>query len=242
MYEFDFALSFAGEDRDKAKELADKLKKGGANVFYDEDFQAELWGKDLYQNFQEIYGKKSKFFIPFISQNYIDKNWPKHELKQAQARDFKSNDEYILPLRLDDTSLPGLNETTGYIDLRTTSIVQVACLCLEKLSGNLVGSINPNISNEMRLYHWLKEHNPESISALKLRPGYIVIRVSTGSANQLKKLLEKINPQICQGRDSQDMISNGGVGPPGCISSKDPEPHTKFQILFSQSFFDKVLS
>ena len=81
-----------------------------------------------------------------MNHNYLAKNWPKHELKQAQARDFKSDEEYILPLRLDDTSLPGLNETTGYVDLRIHSIETVASLCLEKLSGNLVGSINPDIS------------------------------------------------------------------------------------------------
>jgi len=240
MYEYDFALSFAGEDRDKAEKLASMLKKEGATVFYDMDFQAELWGKDLYQTFQEIYGKKSKFFIPFVSKNYLANNWPKHELKQAQARDFKSDEEYILPLRLDDTSLPGLNETTGYVDLRIFSIETVARLCLEKLSGNLVGPMNPDISKEMRLYFWLKEHNPECLTALRARQQNIVIRVSTGKARELKGLLEGIDPNVCQGRDMHNMFMNGGFGPAGCFPSNDPEPHTTFNIVFLSDFFNQI--
>lgn len=135
-YEYDFVLSFAGEDRNSGpEELKKLLEKEHVNVFYDKDNDAELWGQDLYQKFAKIYGEKSLFFIPFISKNYIEKVWCKHELSQAQARAFKSTTEYILPLRLDDTEVPGINKTTGYIDLRILSIAQVAQLCLQKLSA-----------------------------------------------------------------------------------------------------------
>lgn len=43
--EFDVALSFAGEDRQHAKKLADLLNACGYTVFYDEYEQADLWGK-----------------------------------------------------------------------------------------------------------------------------------------------------------------------------------------------------
>ena len=64
----------------------------------------------------------------------IRKNWTKHELQHAQARAFESDREYILPLRLDDVTLPGISHTIGYIDLRSTTLVQVAILLLEKLN------------------------------------------------------------------------------------------------------------
>ena len=132
MYKYDFGLSFAGEDRDKTKILAGILKAEQIRVFYDHDEEAELWGQYLYQKFQRIYGDECRFFIPFVSVNYLKKQWLKHELKQAQARDFKSDVEYILPVRLDETELPRLNITTGYIDLRNRSIEDVAQLCLQK--------------------------------------------------------------------------------------------------------------
>ena len=133
-YEFDVALSFAGEDRAHAKLLATALSDRGVRVFYDEFSKATLWGKDLYQHLQKIYKDKAQYCIVFVSENYIKKNWTKHELQQAQARSFQSDREYILPLRLDDTALPGVPPTIGYLDLKTVAIDEVAALLLEKLN------------------------------------------------------------------------------------------------------------
>lgn len=134
-YAFDVALSFAGEDRSKAEELADALIADGLRVFYDRYEQAQLWGKDLYQHLQVVYTEKAKFCVIFASEAYARKLWTKHELKQAQARAFREQREYLLPLRLDDTKIPGVPETTGYIDLRTTSIEDVAVMLAAKTLG-----------------------------------------------------------------------------------------------------------
>jgi hypothetical protein len=69
----------------------------------------------------------------FISANYARKLWTKRERESAQARAFRENREYILPLRLDNTSLPGIEDTVGYIDLNTTSHEDVVRLLTEKL-------------------------------------------------------------------------------------------------------------
>lgn len=134
-YPYHVALSFAGEDRDTAKELASALKNENVTVFYDEDEIDNLWGKDLYQYFQEIFRDKANFCIPIISINYERKLWTSHELKQMQARAFNERREYILPLRLDDTEIPGINETTGFIDLRSESTANVAKLVVKKLKS-----------------------------------------------------------------------------------------------------------
>ena len=132
-HEYDVALSFAGEDRQHAEELSKLLKRAGARVFYDYAEQASLWGKDLFQHLATIYGEKSRFCVVFVSESYLKKLWTKHELRQAQARSFGLDREYILPVRIDDTALPGVPSTVGYIDLRNTSIPQIAKLLLEKL-------------------------------------------------------------------------------------------------------------
>jgi len=135
-HEYDVALSFAGEDRELAKTLAKLLYRRGVNVFYDEFEQASLWGKDLYQHLQKVYRDSAKFCVIFVSQAYNDKLWTRHELKQAQARAFQDNKEYILPILTDDTELTGLNPTIGYIDLRTSGLDAVAELLIEKLAEN----------------------------------------------------------------------------------------------------------
>ncbi len=146
--EYAVALSFAGEDRDYAEELAALLKGKGVRIFYDKYEQSQLWGKDLYQHLQKVYRDSAEYCVIFISRAYLKKMWTKHELKQAQERAFQENREYILPLKLDDTKLPGMSETTGYIDLRSSSIQKVADLLFEKLSLEITEnaiSINPKV-------------------------------------------------------------------------------------------------
>ena len=132
-FDYDIALSYAGEDREIVEELANILKGKGVKVFYDNYEKVHLWGKDLYQHLQEIYRDKALFCIIFLSINYSKKLWTKHELQQAQARAFQEKKEYILPVRLDDTKLPHINETIGYIDLRKTTVGELSELIVQKI-------------------------------------------------------------------------------------------------------------
>lgn len=132
-FEYDVALSFAGEDRQVAEAIADHLRLAGVRVFYDTWEQAGLWGKDLYQHLSEVYGKAARYSLILISKAYMSKAWTNHELRSAQVRALSERGEYILPVRLDDTELPGLPATMGYIDLRKVSTAQLAALLLQKL-------------------------------------------------------------------------------------------------------------
>lgn len=131
--EYDIAISFAGEDRLVAESIAEKLKKGGIRVFYDSYEKATLWGKDLYEHLNDVYKNKAKYCLMVISNSYRDKQWTNHERKAAQARAFSQNKEYILPLKLDDAEIPGLNETIGYVDFRTSNSHEVVMLLKSKL-------------------------------------------------------------------------------------------------------------
>lgn len=134
-YEYDIALSFAGEDRKYADEIAHALKIKEISVFYDKYEQADLWGVDLYTHLSTIYKDKAKFCLMFLSQHYAKKAWTSHERKNAQARAFLEQKEYILPLRIDDTEIPGILPTVGYIDINkftTDEIVDMILLKLKK--------------------------------------------------------------------------------------------------------------
>lgn len=131
---YDFALSFAGEDREHAETLASILSSRGARVFYDKYEEADLLGKDLYQHLQGVYRDRAAFCVIFLSKSYAEKLWTRHELKQAQARAFEQREEYIIPIKLDDTEIPGINRTVGYVDFRCKNVQQVADLLLAKLA------------------------------------------------------------------------------------------------------------
>ncbi|WP_266366874.1 toll/interleukin-1 receptor domain-containing protein [Tellurirhabdus rosea] len=133
--DYDIGLSFAGENRSFVENVALILRENGVKVFYD-SFEADsLWGKNLYQHLNEIYKTKCKFTIIFISEAYSRKHWTNHELKSAQARVFKENREYILPVRFDDTQLPELDKTVGYLDARSHQPSDIAELALRKLKS-----------------------------------------------------------------------------------------------------------
>lgn len=129
----DVALSFAGEDRAYVEMVAEQLTVRGVSVFYDRYEQADLWGKDLYVHLTEVYRNKAHYTLMFVSTHYKAKVWTNHERRAAQSRALEESREYILPARFDDTEIPGLLPTTGFIDLRSNSPVQVALLICEKL-------------------------------------------------------------------------------------------------------------
>lgn len=132
-FEYDVCLSFAGEDRSYVEDVARELRSRGVRVFYDKYERANLWGKDLYEHLDNVYRESARFCVLFVSAHYARKLWTTHERKSAQARAFRENEEYILPARLDQTEVPGLRETVGYVDAAQTSAPELAELVVEKL-------------------------------------------------------------------------------------------------------------
>jgi hypothetical protein len=130
---YDVALSFAGEDRSYVDEVANSLKKQNIKVFYDRFEQTKLWGKNLYTYLSEIYKDKSRYTVMFISKHYAQKSWTNHERESAQARAFEENEEYILPARFDDTEIPGVLKTVGYISLSGLKPSEFAAIICEKI-------------------------------------------------------------------------------------------------------------
>ena len=137
MHKYDIVLSFAAEDREYAKALADLLKAGGYDPFYDENELANLWGKNLYDYLSSVYKDRARYCVMFLSQHYERKLWTNHERQMAQARAFQENREYILPVRLDDTEIPGIPPTVGYLDLRSMTIEEVYEALVMKLSSTI---------------------------------------------------------------------------------------------------------
>lgn len=134
IYEYDVALSFAGENREYVEEVAIFLKDFGVKVFYDNFKQDEIWGKNLFEYLQDIYQNKAKYTIVFISNQYKNKKWTRHEYRSAQVRALNEiEQEYILPVKFDDTELPSLNENLAYISARNKTPKEIADFFINKI-------------------------------------------------------------------------------------------------------------
>lgn len=138
--DFDVALSFAGEDRPFVDAVANALHSRGIKVFYDLFEEADLWGKDLYAHLSDVYQRRARYTVMFISEAYSRKLWTNHERRAAQSRAFQEAQEYILPARFDDTDIPGVLPTVGYISLVGRTPEQLASIIAVKLvsSGGTV--------------------------------------------------------------------------------------------------------
>ena len=131
--DYQVALSFAGEQRDYVEEVARHLAARSIAVFYDGFEAAQLWGKDGAEAFHEVYSARATYVVMFISKDYADKAWTRHERRSALSRMLKEEEEYILPVRFDDTPIPGLSDTTLYLNADDFSPAELSAEIAKKL-------------------------------------------------------------------------------------------------------------
>lgn len=104
-YQFDFAISFAGENRELAKSTATQLEALDCSVFFDEFFESNYLGKAWHKEFEDIFKNKSRFVVCFLDKYHLEKIWPTFERECFAPR---VSDEAVIPIYLDDTSFPGV--------------------------------------------------------------------------------------------------------------------------------------
>jgi hypothetical protein len=134
------ALSFAGEDREYVEEVALQLRNRAVNVFYDHFEWAALWGKELVNHLQTVYGSTADCCVVFVSEHYLRKYWTHVEFQAALSRALDSKSVYILPFFLDDTELPGLSATVGRLYAREVSQTDLVDIICERLGQILFSS------------------------------------------------------------------------------------------------------
>lgn len=133
--EYDVALSYASENREYVEKVAKILDRTGVSVFYDRFEIVSLWGKDLAEHLHHIYSAGSHFVVMFASRHYAKKAWPSRERQSALSRHFKGEKDRILPVKHDDTEIPGVPSTIGYIDARHVTPEELAELICQKLDA-----------------------------------------------------------------------------------------------------------
>jgi hypothetical protein len=104
-FEFEVAISFAGENRELAKFIMETLMHLDVPVFYDELFESNYLGKAWSTQFREIFGERSKLVVSLLDKHHLAKLWPTFE-REIFAPRIQS--ESVIPIFLDDTKFPGV--------------------------------------------------------------------------------------------------------------------------------------
>jgi hypothetical protein len=136
------AFSFAGEQRDLVRAIAEALEKklGANNVFLDEGYEYFLAGQDADLKLQEIYGERCELAIVCVSERYGGKPWTQAEheairarMMQARASADKRDRDRILPIRVGDGDVKGILFNAIVPDVRQRSPDATAQLIVDRL-------------------------------------------------------------------------------------------------------------
>lgn len=148
---FQVALSFPGEQRTYVAEVAQFLANalGQEAVFYDDWYKHELARPNLDTYLQDIYHNRSQLLVPFLCAHYEQKEWCGLEWRAIRDLLKQRQDEDIMPLRFDDTHIPGLFGIDGYLDLKKLTPEQTAELIVKRLNHN---KPKPDPQNQTRIH------------------------------------------------------------------------------------------
>ncbi len=69
----------------------------------------------------------------FISKEYVEKAWPRHERRSILSRAIQERVEYDLPVRIDDTVVPGMPSSVKYERADDHTPEKLAAMIVEKL-------------------------------------------------------------------------------------------------------------
>jgi hypothetical protein len=101
---YDFALSFAGENRVLAEKINSLLTESDIAVFYDKNEQHRILADNVEDYLSPIYSTEARFVIALLSNSYPKKIWTKFESDNFKQR---FGDKAIIPIWFSDCT-PGL--------------------------------------------------------------------------------------------------------------------------------------
>jgi len=102
---FDIAISFAGENRDLAEEIAMTLRILDFEVFYDRLYEDNYLGSSWGKEFERIFTTDSKFIVCILDEHHKRKIWPTFE-RECFSEKVQSNE--VIPIFLDETKFVGI--------------------------------------------------------------------------------------------------------------------------------------
>ena len=104
-FEWDIAISFAGENRTLAEFIGKQLGDLDISVFYDRNYEDNYLGGLWSKQFSEIFVQKSRLVVAILDQHHQDKVWPTFERDCFTQRVPEAE---VIPVFLDKTIFPGI--------------------------------------------------------------------------------------------------------------------------------------
>jgi|CXWL01.1.fsa_nt_gi hypothetical protein len=132
---FDVAFSFPGEARALVEPIAIELERniGPNSYFYDANYVSQLARPSLDTLLQDIYRKRSKLVVVFLSGDYQRKEWCGIEFRAIKEIIMQRDHGKIMFVRMDDGPVDGVFKTDGYVDARKFRSEEIARFIQERI-------------------------------------------------------------------------------------------------------------
>ncbi|WP_243735313.1 TIR domain-containing protein [Paenibacillus turpanensis] len=106
---YDYALSFAGSDRDVAEALFSNLVEEEVSVFYDKNEQHRILAENVEEYLSPIYRSEAQFVVVLLGPDYPKRIWTRFESEQFKDR---FGDASVIPIWFDNAPTGLFDETT----------------------------------------------------------------------------------------------------------------------------------
>ena len=97
---YDYALSFAGNERQYAEKIFNRLTTLEISVFYDKNEQSNILSENVEEYLYPIYNSEAIYVVPLLSKNYPNRVWTKFESKAFKDR---FGQHAVIPIWFKDT-------------------------------------------------------------------------------------------------------------------------------------------
>lgn len=136
-HRYDFALSFAGQQRRVAEAVQTALSEHQVEVFYDRNEQHRILAQNIEEYLLPIYQSEARFVVPLLSTEYPERIWAKIE---SDAFKERFGDNAVIPIWFSDVPPGAFDESrkyggiTYYVDKDlNTQADQIADVLVRKL-------------------------------------------------------------------------------------------------------------
>ena len=129
-FEYDFAISYAGEEETISKGIYNAIleKYAKYTIFLASKETMFLIGQDGEEFFENLF-KKAKQVIVILSENYKRKEWTRYEWDIIKER---NKDNRCIPIKVDNVKILGLPSNFIYLPFKN-NFQEIAKICVEKL-------------------------------------------------------------------------------------------------------------
>ncbi len=136
--QYDFALSFSGDDRAIAEGIFERLENNEFEVFYDFNEQYRILAEDVEDYLRPIYRSEASFIIVILGPSYPKRIWTQFESENFKHR-FK--DGSVIPIVLSSTELSvfDITKKIGYIELNEKEDLQTKLDNIAELLTKKIG-------------------------------------------------------------------------------------------------------